>query len=445
MRVLVISLALIGLIIRAGLLTQCLWYDEMFLLRQWVSRDWASIVSGDYLPNNHVLYTLLAKFCAELTGSDLSIVSVMIRLPAVIAGIAAGLLIAWPMRRASMREFCLLGALAMTQPWLVSFSGWARGYTLMLALCLGAVLLLWNSRWRWYVLAMTAAIYTHPLAVVALTGQGIMIALLKRQHLRQWLWAAIITGLASALLYAPLMRGAVGYFSQPQSPAEGYGEFLSQSLLGVQCANVFSSKVHIALGMFICTIGAALAWKREPLRPLIATFAATSLLGALVPLLLPSAGAARAMVWLIPLYAMGIFGLALHARKWMLPAIAAALLFFAVVIEREMAIPAQPIEEALISARKLAQDRPVAGVYMASDETKVIYGNLDAAAYTLPSLEELAPYGPVMIVFYPDNLRRDQNAMWQWLERHYKTAQVLPGRISNVLILEPLPEATTLP
>jgi ABC-type microcin C transport system permease subunit YejE len=60
-------------------------------------------------------------------------------------------------------------------------------------------------------------------------------------------------------------------------------------------------------GVVVCAGGAALAWRRWPeLRPVLLSFAAVSALGLLAPLVIRSAGEVRAMIWLIPLFCLGL-------------------------------------------------------------------------------------------------------------------------------------------
>src|SRR3954471_4265988 len=86
-RELVISAAIIvlAMLVRAGPLGQSLWYDEMVTMVSFVAQPWSHIVSGHYSPNNHVLFTLLAKLVTPVVG-DIAEQTILVRLPSLIAG-----------------------------------------------------------------------------------------------------------------------------------------------------------------------------------------------------------------------------------------------------------------------------------------------------------------------------------------------------------------------
>src|SRR5881394_1026921 len=58
----------IAVLLRAPALGQSLWYDELVTLANFVSRPWSAIVRGEYSPNNHILFTLLAKIVTPENG-----------------------------------------------------------------------------------------------------------------------------------------------------------------------------------------------------------------------------------------------------------------------------------------------------------------------------------------------------------------------------------------
>ena len=461
-------IAVVGLAIRLALVDQSLWYDEMVTLLQYVLQPWNVSVSGTYSPNNHILFSLLAKLCNELT--DGRVIALAIRLPSVLAGCAAGMLLAMPIRREHPRLALVLALLAVSHPWLVSFSGWARGYALLLCLCIVATQLLFARRWPWYVLAMTAALYTHPIAILVAVSHGVAILVLRRvppvsspaesgkgtRHqeppvrtpaalLLPWLAAVAATGVLAIGLYAPFFAGARSYFSQLHPASLTYLQFLGQSIRCAQAGDPISGVAHLLIPLMVMGVGLCFAWSWIALRPLIVTFAVASLLGALVPLAVPSAGETRSMLWLIPVYTLSVFGLVSLNRGRIFIAVILPLGFFAMRVHDIIVRPAQPIRDAILDARAIADKRSVVGVYMASAEAKLVYG-LDAIAYTvepqrdLPALrtvETFSPSKPVLVVFYPEYLRRDQPDLARYLREHYQLVRVLPGRISPAEIWEP--------
>ena len=52
---------ILALLLRAPALGQSLWYDEIVTLFNYVLQPWSAIVKGQYSPNNHILFSLLAK------------------------------------------------------------------------------------------------------------------------------------------------------------------------------------------------------------------------------------------------------------------------------------------------------------------------------------------------------------------------------------------------
>src|SRR5258705_9908239 len=78
-------IVLIAVLLRAKPLGQSLWYDEMHTLGMYVSAPWSQIVSGQYSPNNHILFTLLAKIITPEAG-DIADITILARLPSLIAG-----------------------------------------------------------------------------------------------------------------------------------------------------------------------------------------------------------------------------------------------------------------------------------------------------------------------------------------------------------------------
>src|SRR6476660_7493553 len=79
------AIVILALLMRAAPLAQSLWYDEMGTLVNFVGQPWSSIVRGEYSPNNHILFTLLAKLVTPESG-DIADMTILLRLPSLIAG-----------------------------------------------------------------------------------------------------------------------------------------------------------------------------------------------------------------------------------------------------------------------------------------------------------------------------------------------------------------------
>lgn len=449
----------LALLVRLPAMLQSLWYDEMYTLIHYVLGSWGNIVGGAYSPNNHVLYTLLAKLMTLAVGDNAFDLALAIRLPSLLAGACAAVALAWPLRKERPGLALLIALLAALHPWLVSLSAWARGYALLLLLAIVATHLLPKSaravHWP-YVIALVAALYTQPIALAVVIGHAAYMLVDRRTMLLTWVRSAAVAGLITGGLYAAfLATGAREYWSRPDAASMPYARFLHE-LLPHAHAGMYVGGLAIQIPPLLAMIGGgALAWRVPKLRPPLVTFAAASAFAILFPLLVPRAGEVRAGLWLIPLYCIGassLIGLPTPLRyvRW-----AAAVTLVAFLSLRTYVIdtvPAQPIAEAVGRARQLAgPDSKVIGVYTASIEAQALYGGISRTAYCLnrdsesqpmPTIAEAesAPGEPtVAIVFYGQMLREKQPLLWQYLSEHYTLAEVLPGRIAPAEIYKRKP------
>ena len=94
-----LGVLLVSLAVRLPHLGQSLWYDEMTTLGQYVLQPWSKILAantGEYVPNNHVLHTILAKlvYSGAIPPNE-----ALLRLPALLAGLLVPLALAWPLRK----------------------------------------------------------------------------------------------------------------------------------------------------------------------------------------------------------------------------------------------------------------------------------------------------------------------------------------------------------
>jgi len=74
----------VAVVCRLAALTQPMRYDEAITWAYFVGRPWATIVSSYPFPNNHVLFSLLAKVTSSLSPFQ----PWALRLPAFVAGVA---------------------------------------------------------------------------------------------------------------------------------------------------------------------------------------------------------------------------------------------------------------------------------------------------------------------------------------------------------------------
>ena len=128
------ALVVAGLGLRIAYLDQGMWIDELYTLFWQVRESPAQIIHASGLANNHVLYSLLAHYAVNWLGES----AWVIRLPAVVFGVAAIPALYHLGRQVAGREEAFLAALFMTLNYqFVWYSQNARGYT---GLLFGAVL-----------------------------------------------------------------------------------------------------------------------------------------------------------------------------------------------------------------------------------------------------------------------------------------------------------------
>jgi len=211
-------ITLLGIVCRLAALRQPMRYDESVTWAYFVGRPWHTIVSQYQFPNNHVLYSLLAKATSSLAPWA----PWALRLPALVAGIAI-VPLTWAVgRRFADRESALLGAaLAAVSTPLALYSTNARGYSLIVVLFL--CMLLQAHRMRpsprvrdYAIVAMlaTLGLYTIPVMLYPMTVVAVWLSLdwwKRPDGIRRMLLligscvsAAVIAG----ILYLPIIRTA---------------------------------------------------------------------------------------------------------------------------------------------------------------------------------------------------------------------------------------------
>lgn len=217
-----------------------LWGDEVITMRDFVvgrvrrlkknhllhvePAGWTDTVFGYWRPNNHVLYSMAARWSHEAMSKNHSETApyfneVALRLPAFLAGLAAlpmlaalALQLGWP--RAGMASVVLLAL----HPWYVRFSTEARGYAFLLfltpALLLCIVKGARTGRWRWWLASGITAflmLYSQPLSlyiILPAVFSGFLLVLThwKTGRDRITILTRMVTGnLLGAMLALPLM------------------------------------------------------------------------------------------------------------------------------------------------------------------------------------------------------------------------------------------------
>ncbi len=460
----VLGILLLGLTIRWPLMRQSLWYDEMTTLTQYMLQPWSKIVAcqrGEYVPNNHVLHSILAKLV--YTGPDLLPPrEAVLRLPAMVAGLLAPIALAWPLRRSNPLLALLIALVAQLHPWMVGFSTEARGYSMVLLFGIVGTNLIGSLceplaaeaarplRGRWvilYAVAMALAIYTVPLAVFLLIG-------------------TLLALLISCLLYLPMHHGLLSYYRNPYAPSMSYREFLNTlprcALSGLSTPT--GPAIYWALPVIVLVIGSALGWARESLRPMIVTFAVTTVLGIVLPLMLPAATEVRFVPWILPWFTIAVVaGFCSAPARWgKIAGFLGVLVLLSWDLSADLSLlPQQPIREGIELVDKIAPpDRDVMVLYLGARESVVLYGNTKHRLLPAPdgktmrimmqkSLDDTGQL-PWVIIYY-EKLAKDRNfdrsdarGLWTNLIKLYDLKIRLPGRLTPVAIYQPkllLPDA----
>jgi hypothetical protein len=230
---LVAILIVAGLVLRLIGLNEGLWIDEINTLLNHVRQPAAEIIESYRSRNNHVLYSLIAHYSVAWLGEA----AWTLRLPAMLLGVAT-IPAAYQLGRqlASRNEAFLAGALLAVSYHHVWFSQNARGYT---GLLLGAVLmsvyfvrLLATDKPGHrpilaYAIVAALACWIHLSGALVVIAHGLIWLLVispvagrQRTDLRfAALFALLLAGLLSLLLYAPLLTHLWEEFAVDSSDA----------------------------------------------------------------------------------------------------------------------------------------------------------------------------------------------------------------------------------
>ncbi len=463
---------ILALLVRLPRMSQSLWYDEMYTLVEYVQQPWQKTLAcrpGEYVPNNHVLQTILARISNSFSGVDFPPNEALLRLPSLLAGSLLPIALAWPLRRSNPIAALILALLAAAHPWLIAFSTEARGYSLLLLLGVIATNLLPDGRHRWpigYALTMAAAIYTIPIALLLLPAHALAVRMLRRNGLFAWMCGAAIALLVSGLLYLPMARAMMQYYRQPYQPTITYREFLDQlprfALAGQRLPEFDhppGGSIYWALPLLVVAVGTAFGWAKMNLRPMLISFAAVSLLGIVLPLICPTATEVRFVPWAALWLCIAFVGILVSpTQRWtrVVSAIAVILLLAWMGLRDAIMPPNQPVREAIALADHLAPagERIMIG-YLGAREAAYLYGDEAAthevvAGHDVPrwlaaEQQALAETGhlPWVVILYEDLARRrdagpeDSRGLWTHLIENYRLVARLDGRITPVAIYSP--------
>ena len=220
-RVLLLVLLLVSFALRIVRLNSGLWYDEIHTLNRFVLLPWSKIITTMTIPNNHILYTLLAKLSITIFGER----EWSLRLPAMLLGGITPLACCLVFRRRMgiMTAFMASFFLAISF-WSVWFSQDARGYSayILCAVLSQALFLDWadsrkKSTAAWYFLCSVAGCYFYfytGFVIIAEGAWGFFQWLRNREKFSPGIFILpAVAFLVSAGLYLPGMAEMSHYMS----------------------------------------------------------------------------------------------------------------------------------------------------------------------------------------------------------------------------------------
>lgn len=278
----------------------------------------------------------------------------MLRLPAVIAGIATVPALYWAGKRIVGRHAALLAAgLMAVSPLAVSYSQLAKPYALAVlfgTLAFGCLARVCEGRFWWvaYVTAMALATYSHVTVLALLVAQAVLLPASQR---RRWIWslAALLVTLTPLLLLLVLAahtsKGSGIYWLD--RPSLSTGLHVAEDFV--------SGRTALALTTVIIIVAAATRVRDRQL----AVAAAWAILA---PAALFVAAQVKPVFWIgytVPALSGAMLLLALAITRLPKPfAIAAALLLGAVFVQRTIEQPDfYHVHGAKLAALALASER----------------------------------------------------------------------------------------
>ena len=199
----------VSLALRLYRLNMSFWMDELITVTEFVSKPWLKIITEVPYPNNHILYTLLAKLSMTVFGEH----EWSARLPAMIMG-AITPPAAYLIFRKRFSEFVAAGAglfLALNF-WSVWFSQDARGYSAYILFSLLSTYFFLEYLDKGgrrlallYVLTATVCVWFYLYGFFIIAGQGLwlLVMLVRKKTDAKKLGPVLLAALLGIALYLP--------------------------------------------------------------------------------------------------------------------------------------------------------------------------------------------------------------------------------------------------
>jgi hypothetical protein len=241
-------------------------YDEAFTFLFFVNGNWPALFYYP-LPNNHVLYSLLAKLSVLVAGAQ----PWAWRLPALAASVASVFVLFRACRKLSGPQAGYLAAAAIaTWPLLVLYSSAARGYSLQVLLTLlmiDAIVDQWShperSRLCQFSLLAGLGMLTMPSMAFAISGLGLWMCLLHWLRSRSVgaMWRdVVLPGVGLTLLFTVLFYVPVLLVNRLSAISDGrfFTRLAPDALLEAVGSHAAASYFELTRG--VGTVHAALLW-----------------------------------------------------------------------------------------------------------------------------------------------------------------------------------------
>lgn len=274
------GVTLVAIVLRVTHLGTELWLDEILTRVRYVPLEFRQLLSTYDSQNHQPLYSVMARASwLLLGGADWTI-----RVPAVLFGVGS-VIAAWRFgRRVASEPEAVLAALLLAVSYHhVWFSQNARGYTVMLCLCISATgvfqrLCAGTSRpvrlvWA-YGLLMSLATYTHLTAALIAVGHAVALLVTTRwtaphpvRRVLGPLAALAMSGLLTITFYALMLPQVVRQISMPtMRGAEvewtGAGWLVAESLR-VLAQGIPGGLVTVMAGVGVVGVGIVSYWRQS--------------------------------------------------------------------------------------------------------------------------------------------------------------------------------------
>jgi uncharacterized membrane protein len=278
---LVMSIMLVAGILRCWNLNQSFWWDEIWSTVPYATSSslWQTISSLGYYFNNHLLYSLLARYSIKLLGDN----EIAARLPAVIMGLAAVAALFAAGKKFLGIGSGILGALLLAvSAFHIDHTSEARGYSgLALFSLLSSYYFLSGLRtnrpatWLLFVVFTILGVYSHPFTLAVCFAQFLCAVLfcavgksgarriaVPFPVLRSVVFSLLSAAIVTLALYAPVLADYVRNLGKVRMVTVTRWPFI-MSLFSSWCPGIERPLGSIVYGALFCG-GIVVCGRKDP-------------------------------------------------------------------------------------------------------------------------------------------------------------------------------------